>query len=231
MKRRHLILGAPSAAVAGPALAQHSASPAIKSARATYRLVTLTSGLVQPWSIAFLPDGRMLITERPGRLRVFAGGRLDPRPIGGVPQVYASGQGGLLDICLHHHEKVDGSGLANPLDRMEQLIKSTHDPRLPQWICERAGGFFIRNPKAHWPHPYQVIPATNQIVQEFADMLGVIATASGDNHITKTEAKDIRRRWEDLKRVTEGFVRGCEEGHFATSKSPTATIPTPADTK
>ena len=94
-----------------------------------------------------------------------------------------------------------------------------------------AGGVFIRNPKAHWPHPYQVIPATNQIVQEFADMLGVIATASGDNHITKTEAKDIRRRWEDLKRVTEGFVRGCEEGHFATSKSPTATIPTPADTK
>lgn len=115
-------------------------------------------------------------------------------------------------------EKIEGSGLTNPLDRMEQLIKSTSDPRLPQWICERAGGFFIHNPKAHWPHPYQVIPATNQIVQEFADMLGVIATASGDNHISKTEAKDIRRRWEDLKRVTEGFVHGCEEGNFSTVK-------------
>lgn len=119
-------------------------------------------------------------------------------------------------------EKIDGSGLANPLDRIEQLIKSTNDARLPQWICERAGGFFIHNPKAHWPHPYQVIPATNQIVQEFADMLGVIAEAAGDNSVTKAEAKNIRHRWEDLKRVTEGFVRCCEEGNFtAVRQSPT----------
>ena len=101
MNRRHFILTATSATLAKPALAQHSASPPIKSAKATYRLVTLASGLVQPWSIAFLPDGRMLVSERPGRLRVFADGRLDPRPLAGVPQVYASGQAGLLDICLH----------------------------------------------------------------------------------------------------------------------------------
>lgn len=118
-------------------------------------------------------------------------------------------------------EKIDGSGLTNPLDRMEQLMNSTGDPRLAQWICERAGGFFIQNPKAHSPHPFQVIPATNQIVQEFADMLGVIADASGDSHITKTEAKDIRRRWEDLKRVTEGFVHCCEQGNFAAVKPAT----------
>lgn len=125
-------------------------------------------------------------------------------------------------------EKIEGSGLTNPLDRMEQLIESTNDPRLPQWICERAGGFFIHNPKAHWPHPYQVIPATNQIVQEFADMLGVIAAASGDSHITKTEARDIRRRWEDLKRVTEGFVHCCEEGNFSPVKQvPAAQPPRP----
>ena len=115
-------------------------------------------------------------------------------------------------------ENVAGSGLTNPLDRFDQLIKSTGDPRLAQWICERAGGFFIHNPKANWPHPFQVIPATNQIVQEFADMLGVIAVASGDNSITKSEAKDIRRRWEDLKRMTEGFVRCCEEGNFSSVK-------------
>lgn len=122
-------------------------------------------------------------------------------------------------------EKADGSGLANPLDRIEQLIKSTGDPRLPQWICERAGGFFIHNPKARWPHPYQLVPATNQIVQEFADMLGVIAAAAGDNHITKTEARDIRRRWEDLKRVTEGFVNGCENGNFSTLKQSASIAP------
>jgi transposase len=112
-----------------------------------------------------------------------------------------------------------GSGAANPLDRMESLLHATNDPRVVQWVCERAGGFFIRNPKAHWPHPYQVIPATNQIVQEFADMLGVIAEAAGDNHITKGEAETIRARWEELKTVTEGFVRCCEEGNFAPIQS------------
>ena len=111
-------------------------------------------------------------------------------------------------------ESVEGSGLTNPLDRLEQLLKSTGDPRLAQWICERSGGFFIQNPKAVSPHPYQLIPAANQIVQEFADMLGVIAAASGDNVITKAEAKDIRRRWEELKRVTEGFVHNCEQGNY-----------------
>jgi transposase len=107
-----------------------------------------------------------------------------------------------------------GSGSTNPLDRVEALIDSTKDARIAQWVCQRAGGFFIKNPKAQWPHPYQVIPATNQIVQEFADMLGVIAEAAGDNHINKAEAKAIRARWEELKSVTEGFVRCCEEGNF-----------------
>lgn len=116
-------------------------------------------------------------------------------------------------------ENVAGSGLTNPLDRLDQLIQSTRDSRLPQWICERAGGFFIHNPKAQVPHPYHLIPATNQIVQEFADMLGVIAAASRDNAITKTEAKDIRRRWEDLKRETEGFVHSCEQGTFTQPKA------------
>ena len=115
-----------------------------------------------------------------------------------------------------------GSGAANPLDRIEALIKSTNDPRVPQWICERAGGFFITNPKTHRPHPYYLIPETNKIVQEFADMLAVIAESAGDNHITKAEAKDIRARWEKLKSVTEGFVRCCEEGNFTPLKSTAA---------
>lgn len=114
-----------------------------------------------------------------------------------------------------------GSGTANPLDRIEALWKSTQDPRLLQWICERGGGFFIKNPKAHWPHPFQVIPATNQIVQDFADMLGVIAEAAGDSHINAHEAKVIRARWEELKTVTEGFVRCCEEGNFKPMKKET----------
>lgn len=118
-----------------------------------------------------------------------------------------------------------GSGAANPLDRMEQLIKSTDDPRLAQWICERAGGFFIRNPKAHWPHPFYLVPATNQIVQEFADLLSVIAHAAADNHISEAEAKKIRARWEELKSVTEGFVHCCEEGNFSAMKNKLEEVP------
>lgn len=108
----------------------------------------------------------------------------------------------------------DGSGTVNPLDRVEALIRCTNDPRLVQWICERAGGFFIRNPRTNLPHPYYLIPATNEIVQEFADLLAVIANAAADNQISTKEAKDIRARWEELKSVTEGFVRCCEEGNF-----------------
>jgi hypothetical protein len=107
-----------------------------------------------------------------------------------------------------------GSGAANPLDRIEALIRSTGDTRIVHWICERAGGFFIRNPKATWPHPIHLMPATNEIVQEFADLLAVIATAATDNQITKPEARNIRVRWEELKSVTEGFVQCCEEGNF-----------------
>ncbi len=67
-----------------------------------FRAVTLTEGLEYPWGLAFLPDGKMLVTERPGRLRLIgADGRLDPRPIAGVPAVAAVGQGGLLDVALH----------------------------------------------------------------------------------------------------------------------------------
>jgi len=66
-----------------------------------YTLVPVVEDLEHPWGVAWLPDGNMLITERPGRLRIVRDGTLDPTPIGGVPSVLASGQGGLLDIALH----------------------------------------------------------------------------------------------------------------------------------
>lgn len=74
----------------------------VSSEKVTFRATTLTRGLERPWSLAFLPDGGFLVTERPGRLRrIDAGGELDPRPITGVPEVSAFGQLGLLDILVH----------------------------------------------------------------------------------------------------------------------------------
>jgi glucose/arabinose dehydrogenase len=72
----------------------------IASEQATFQLIPVVSALEHPWGMAFLPGGDLLITERPGRLRIVHDGVLDPEPIAGVPPVYASGQGGLLDVAL-----------------------------------------------------------------------------------------------------------------------------------
>jgi len=80
-------------------------SPALPAAdypseKGQVQVEQLADGLEHPWALAFLPDGQgLLVSERPGRLRLFAEGRLS-EPLGGVPEVYAEGQGGLLDVAL-----------------------------------------------------------------------------------------------------------------------------------
>jgi hypothetical protein len=116
-------------------------------------------------------------------------------------------------------EDDSGSGASSPLDRVGQLIRITGDTRVAQWVCEQADGFYIRNPH-NLPPTGNVIPVTNNIVQEFADMLATIASASADSAISKEEAKTIRRRWEELKSVTEGFVVAAESGSYGPPKQP-----------
>jgi len=81
-----------------PALA---AAQTIRTEEHSFRVVTVVEGLANPWSVAFLPDGRMLVTERAGRLRTIANGKLDPQPVSGLPEVAPHGQGGLHDVVLH----------------------------------------------------------------------------------------------------------------------------------
>jgi aldose sugar dehydrogenase len=78
-----------------------SGDAVFRSAYHDYRVVTVVDGLVQPWTIAFLPTGDLLITERPGRLRIVREGKLLPQPVEGVPPVVHSSQGGLLEVMLH----------------------------------------------------------------------------------------------------------------------------------
>lgn len=109
-----------------------------------------------------------------------------------------------------------GSGAVNPLDRIADLIRSTGDKHIAQWVCERAGGFYVNNPTGE--RAREVLPAASEIMQEFADMLSMIAQAALDNVISTNETAGIRRRWEELKSVSEGFVRSCEQGDFGTAR-------------
>ena len=72
-----------------------------KTEHYTLRAVSLVKGLYHPWSIAFLPDGRMIVTERRGTMRIVEGGKLIDKPIEGLPLVAEHGQGGLMDVALH----------------------------------------------------------------------------------------------------------------------------------
>jgi glucose/arabinose dehydrogenase len=72
-----------------------------KLVRTGYKVTEIAKGLDHPWSMAFLPDGSMLVTERVGRLRLIKAGTLLPEPIGGVPTVHTGSQAGLFDIVLH----------------------------------------------------------------------------------------------------------------------------------
>jgi aldose sugar dehydrogenase len=85
-----------------PALvgAQAPRSPTPPSVNGAFNVETVARGVENPWSLALLPDGRMLVTERPGRLRLVGRDRRLTEPLTGVPRVYASGQGGLLDLAL-----------------------------------------------------------------------------------------------------------------------------------
>ena len=92
-----LAAAALAASVATVALAQET----YQSAHHDYRVVPVAEGLVHPWSMAWLPNGDMLITEKPGRLRLVRDGQLLPEAIPGTPEVFYEGQGGLFDVVPH----------------------------------------------------------------------------------------------------------------------------------
>jgi aldose sugar dehydrogenase len=88
-------------ALALPALAGAQDEGVHNSALYAFKVVTVVDGLVNPWSMAWLPNGDMLVTERPGRLRIVRGGKLLPDAVPGVPAVRVVGQGGLQDVVVH----------------------------------------------------------------------------------------------------------------------------------
>ncbi|MFW3615569.1 PQQ-dependent sugar dehydrogenase [Billgrantia antri] len=92
-------LAAAALSLSSPALAQPQES--VQTEAGALGLETVVDGLVHPWGMAFLPDGRLLITEREGRLRLLSQEETLSEPLEGVPEVFNQGQGGLLDVALH----------------------------------------------------------------------------------------------------------------------------------
>jgi glucose/arabinose dehydrogenase len=107
---RFLVAPALAFAVAvPPATAEITGAPAVKSANLVLKVETKATKLYHPWGLAFLPDGRLLLTERAGRLRILgANGKLS-KPLQGVPAVFTSEQGGLLDVALAPDFAASGS--------------------------------------------------------------------------------------------------------------------------
>jgi len=109
----------------------------------------------------------------------------------------------------------DASGTDNPLDRIADIIDLTGDASIAQWVCEKSDGFFVRNPPQASGLEPNPLKAAQQILQEFSELLDVVSKSiEDDQEIDKSEAKRIRRGWEDLKSVAETFVTACEAGQY-----------------
>jgi aldose sugar dehydrogenase len=98
---RNSLITALALSLGAVALAQPFISRGTIAEETGVEMTTVAEGLERPWGLAWLPDGSMLVTERPGRLRVIsAEGELQKTPVGGTPSVYAGGQGGMLDVAI-----------------------------------------------------------------------------------------------------------------------------------
>ncbi len=111
-----------------------------------------------------------------------------------------------------------GSGSRNPLDRLLEIYEHTGHLALIEWLCERAGGYYVQNPPTVCDGSYEMLPATNEIVGQFSGLLARISQAALDHSITPDEAEEIRESWDKLKSYAEGFVCCCEQGNFELMK-------------
>ena len=110
----------------------------------------------------------------------------------------------------------DIGGARNPLDRLAEIVQATGDERVVNWLCHEAGGFFVRNPRAHGgDNETELLRRTQALVKEFSGLLSTVTSSiEDDGQIEDQEADLIRRKWETLKITAESFVVACETGCY-----------------
>ncbi len=105
-------------------------------------------------------------------------------------------------------------GSKNPLDRLLQIIELSGDTGIVEWLCRQQRGHFVRDPQVSERKIDHVLPATQEIIGQFSDLLARISNAADDHSVSAKEADEIREIWDKLKSYAEGFVRACENGDF-----------------
>jgi aldose sugar dehydrogenase len=193
------------------------------------RAVSIVSNLEHPWGMAWLPDGSILITERPGRLRMVRNGVLDARAIAGVPEVFAEGQGGLMDISLH------------PRFAENRLVYFTYSygstsanrTRVARAVLNDAGGSLQLQ---DWSVIFEV-PHTKPSTQHFGSRMTwlpddtlLVSIGDGGNPPVELEGDLIRRQAQNLQSNLGKIIRINDDGStprdnpFATSENAGAKI-------
>ncbi len=125
--------------------------------------------------------------------------------------------------CEEVAELPDGSktsGATNPLDRIIGIYEVTEDERIINWLCRSAGGFFVRNIHSDKSDiNIDVFQNIQRFVKEFSDTLdAIVQSYNDDKKISDSDARKIRKEWEELKRMGEAFVAACESGTFNNRK-------------
>lgn len=136
------------------------------------------------------------------------------------PKAVASDLGVSLSLVYKWAERPteDGSGSRNPLDRLLQIIELSDDNGIIEWLCRQRGGHFVKDPDVNGHQIDHVLPATQEIIGHFSDLLAQISDAANDHSVSPAEADEIRQCWDKLKSYAEAFVRSCEAGHFQTMR-------------
>lgn len=172
-----------------------------------FKTTTITEGLERPWAMAWLPDGAILITERPGRLRIVRDGKLDPQAITGVPEVFAVNHGGLLDISLH------------PDFAENRLVYFTYAHGTNQANHTRvARAVFDGTSLQNWSDIFEVSP-TKPDGQHFGsrivwlpDKTMLVAFGDGGNPPLQLNGELIRKQAQNLKSHLGSVVRLNDDG-------------------
>lgn len=119
----------------------------------------------------------------------------------------------------HDKDSETSPGADNPLDRLQSIIDCTDNHAPIEWLCQRNGGFFVKNPnKPSELDSSTVLTATQKLLSEFSELLAAVSQSyQNDNAIDRREAAQIREEWEDLKASAERFVLACEKGAFSSA--------------